>query len=113
MAEPRKNSDSKPKTSGTKPLTLLDLVTKAKESAVQLTFNIADLETKVSSNGNVGMRVKLSSGQTVTFWASNMDDVVKAVDEAKGIYGVIPGTRIATDGGLIPANAATGGFWKD
>lgn len=112
MAEPRKNS-SQPKASGSKPLSLLDLVNKAKESAVQLTFNIADLETKVSSNGNVGMRVKLSSGQTVTFWASNMDDVVKAVDAANGIYGVVPGTRIATDGGLIPANASQGGFWKD
>jgi hypothetical protein len=76
-----------------------------------MTFNISSLETKVSKTQNVGFRVTTDQGQQITFWSSNMDQVVEALDDA-GNYQVIPGTRVADDGGLIPAGSKPGGFWK-
>jgi hypothetical protein len=40
-----------------------------------------------------------------------MDQVVEATDDA-GNFQVIPGTRMADDGGLIPKDASQGGFWS-
>jgi len=40
-----------------------------------------------------------------------MDQVVEALDDA-GNYQVIPGTRVADDGGLIPSGSKPGGFWN-
>ena len=76
-----------------------------------MTFNISSLETKVSKTQNVGFRVTTDQGQQITFWSSNMDQVVEALDDA-GNYQVIPGTRVADDGGLIPFGSKPGGFWK-
>jgi len=77
----------------------------------QLTFNISDVEAKASISGNVGFRVTTDQGRVVTFWSSNMDAVVEALDD-DGNHQVIPGTRIADDGGLIPKDASQGGFWS-
>lgn len=76
-----------------------------------LTFNISAVEAKASKTGNVGFKVTTDQGRTVTFWSSNMDAVIEAVDDA-GNHQVIPGTRIADDGGLIPKDASQGGFWS-
>jgi len=76
-----------------------------------LTFNISDVEAKASKSGNVGFRVTTDQGRVVTFWSSNMDAVVEALDD-DGNHQVIPGTRIADDGGLIPKDASQGGFWS-
>ena len=77
----------------------------------QLTFNISDVEAKASKSGNVGFRVTTDQGRVVTFWSSNMDAVVEALDD-DGNHQVIPGTRIADDGGLIPKDASQGSFWS-
>jgi hypothetical protein len=77
----------------------------------QLTFNISSVEAKASKSGNVGFRVTTDQGRVVTFWSSNMDAVVEALDD-DGNHQVIPGTRIADDGGLIPKDASQGGFWS-
>lgn len=76
-----------------------------------LTFNISAVEAKASKTGNVGFKVTTDQGRTVTFWSSNMDAVVEATDDA-GNFQVIPGTRLADDGGLIPKDASQGGFWS-
>lgn len=77
----------------------------------QLTFNISSVEAKASKSGNVGFRVTTDQGRVITFWSSNMDAVVEALDD-DGNHQVIPGTRIADDGGLIPKDASQGGFWS-
>lgn len=76
-----------------------------------LTFNISSVEAKASKTGNVGFRVTTDQGRVVTFWSSNMDQVVEAVDES-GNFQIIPGTRLADDGGLIPKDSSQGGFWS-
>ncbi len=76
-----------------------------------LTFNIKDVESKISpKTRNVGYRVTLDNGQVVTFWSSNLDQVIEAIDD-KGNHRVIAGTRITDDGSLIPKDAKSGGFW--
>lgn len=75
------------------------------------TFDIKNIETKPARTGKVGFKVVTEQGKTITFWSSNMDRVVEVVDEAKGLYQVKPGTIFAEDGGLIPSDSATGGFW--
>ena len=92
---------------------LKDLGKKALSSLSQLTFNINNVESKASPvTGNVGFRVKTEEGKVITFWLSNMDEVVELTDEKAGLYTVIPCTRVAEDGGLIPKTANAGGFWK-
>lgn len=95
-------------------LSLAMLAEQAISKATQdLTFNVANCEVgEPSSSGNVGFRVQLSNGKTVTFWSSTMDQVVEAIDD-DGTYRVIIGTRFAEDGGLIPATASQGGYWKN
>lgn len=92
-------------------LSLQLLAKQALSQLEQLTFNIADVEAKASRTGNVGFRVTTDQGRVVTFWSSNMDQVVEAMDDNGG-YRVIPGTRIADDGGLIQKDASQGGFWS-
>lgn len=82
-----------------------------RKSTEGLSFNIADVESKISKSGNVGYRVTLANGQVVTFWSSNVDQVIEAIDD-KGNHQVIAGTRITDDGSLIPKDAEKGGFWK-
>jgi hypothetical protein len=93
-------------------LSLASLVEQVKRQATSdLTFNIDDVETKISKSGNVGVRVKCSNGTIITFWSTNMDQVVEAIDD-DGTYQVIAGTKVLDDGSLIPADAAsTGKFW--
>ena len=86
----------------------------AKQALGQLeqpTFNIAKVEAKASRTGNVGFRVTTDQGRVITFWSTNMDAVVEALDD-NGNFRVVPGTRIADDGGLIPKDASQGGFWS-
>lgn len=75
-----------------------------------LTFNIADVESKISKTGNVGYRVTLANKQVVTFWSKNLDQVIESIDD-EGNHRVIAGTRITDDGSLIPKDAKSGGFW--
>jgi len=86
----------------------------AKQALGQLdqpTFNIANVEAKASRTGNVGFKVLTDQGRVITFWSSTMDTVVEALDD-NGNFRVIPGTRMADDGGLIPKDATQGGFWS-
>lgn len=100
------------------PLSLSSLVEQARVTAIADTFNVADVETRVAQRtGNVGMRVTCASGKVITFWSSNMDQVVKVLDEDKGLYGIVPGTQMSFDKddevySLIPAGSSSGGFWK-
>lgn len=75
------------------------------------TFNIDACETKVSKLNNVGFRAVLADGSTVTFWSSNMDRVVEAIDD-NGNFRIITGTTITDDGSLIPKDSASSGFWS-
>ena len=94
-------------------LSFSELVKQAQmNSESSLTFNKADLEIQVASNGNVGFRVTTDQGQVITFWSSNVDQVVEELDNI-GNCRVLPGTGISRDGGLIPADrVSTSGFWK-
>ena len=106
-------------------VTLQQLVEQALSQLSQLTFNISNVESvtktksgKPISTGNVGLKVKTNEGDVITFWSSNMDEVVEPTDN-KGNYRVVPGTRLApekdTDGnptlGLISKDSAKGGIW--
>ena len=91
--------------------TLAELAAQASAKVDTLTFNISDVEVKMSKTGNTGFRATCSNGQTVTFWSSNMDQVVEQIDD-NGNYRVIPGTRLSDDNGLIPKDASQGGFWS-
>lgn len=92
-------------------LSLQTLAKQALGQLEQLTFNIADVEAKASRTGNVGFRVTTDQGRVITFWSNLMDQVVESTDDNGG-HRVIPGTRIADDGGLIPKDASQGGFWS-
>jgi hypothetical protein len=74
-----------------------------------LTFNIASVETKVSKTGKVGFRATTDQGTVITFWSSNMDQVVEPTDE-EGNFRVVPGTSVSQEGSLIDKDAATS-FW--
>ena len=78
-----------------------------------LTFNKVNMEIRnAETTGNVGFRVTTDQGQVITFWSSNVDQVVEELDN-NGNCRVLPGTGISKDGGLIPADrVSTGGFWK-
>jgi hypothetical protein len=102
-----------------KPLTGFVELTKSilDESQSGLTFNIKDVESKVSKSGNVGYRVTCTNAQVITFFANNkegdyqLDKLVEAIDD-DGNHRVIAGVRISDDGSLIPKDAEQGGFWK-
>lgn len=86
------------------------------ESQSGLTFNINDVESKVSKHGNVGYRVTCTNGQVITFFANNkegvyqLDELIEAIDN-DGTHRVLAGVRLSDDGSLIPKNAKSGGFW--
>lgn len=90
--------------------TLAELAAQASNAVDTLTFNIENVEVKMSKTGNTGFRATCDNGTVVTFWSSNMDQVVELLDD-KGNYRVLPGTRVADDGGLIDKDARQGGFW--
>ena len=90
--------------------TLADLASQASASTDTLTFNISDVEVKMSKTGNTGFRATCSDNTVITFWSSNMDQVVELLDD-NGNYRILPGTRVSDDGGLIPKDARQGGFW--
>lgn len=75
-----------------------------------LTFNISSVETKVSKTGKVGFRATTDQGQVVTFWSSNMDQLVEPTDD-NGNFRVVPGTKVSQEGSLIPKDSAKG-FWE-
>lgn len=90
---------------------LSNLAVEALKKVDMPTFKLEDVQVKPSGTGNVGFRVVTSTGVTVTFWKSTMEDVVEAIDEKT--FKIKPGVQIAAgDGGLIPASAVSGGFWK-
>ncbi len=97
----------------TKLPTLAELASQASASVDTLTFNISNVEVKMSSTGNCGFRATCDDGTVVTFWSSNMDEVVEQLDD-NGNYRVLPGTKISDrDGGLISdEKSRQGGFWK-
>jgi hypothetical protein len=90
--------------------TLADLATQASASVETLQFNIENVEVRVSKTGNTGFRATCDNDTVITFWSSNMDQVVEQLDN-EGNYRVLPGTRVSDDGGLIPKDARQGGFW--
>ena len=75
-----------------------------------LTFNISSVETKVSKTGKVGFRATTDQGTVITFWSSNMDQVVEPTDD-NGNFRVVPGTKVSQEGSLIDKDAAKG-FWE-
>lgn len=75
-----------------------------------LTFNISSVETRVSKTGKVGFRATTDQGTVVTFWSSNMDQVVEPTDD-NGNFRVVPGTKVSPEGSLIDKDAAKG-FWE-
>ena len=75
-----------------------------------LTFNISSVETKVSKTGKVGFRATTDQGTVVTFWSSNMDQVVEPTDD-NGNFRVVPGTKVSQEGSLIDKDAAKD-FWE-
>jgi len=99
-------------------ITLQQLAQQALSKLNQLTFNISSVASVPTSTGNVSFKVETAEGKVITFWSSNMDEVVEPTDD-KGNYRVVPGTRLAEetlkDGtqafGLIPKGAAKGGIW--
>ena len=74
-----------------------------------LTFNISSVETKVSKTGKVGFRATTDQGTVVTFWSSNMDQLVEPTDD-NGNFRVVPGTKVSQEGSLIPKDSAKR-FW--
>ena len=90
--------------------TLAELAAQASASVDTLTFNIENVDVKLSSTGNTGFRATCDNGTVITFWSSNMDQVVEQLDD-NGNFRVLPGTRVADDGGLIRKDAPKGGFW--
>jgi hypothetical protein len=74
-----------------------------------LTFNISSVETRVSKTGKVGFRATTDQGTVVTFWSSNMDQVVEPTDD-NGNFRVVPGTKVSQEGSLIDKDAAKD-FW--
>ena len=94
-------------------LNLQDAFKEARVKSQDLTFFVKDCEFKTSEkSNNTGARVTTGGGKVITFWSSNMEDVVELIDAKTGQYCVAAGVRIAEDGGLIPANAEKGGFWN-
>jgi hypothetical protein len=99
-------------------ITLQQLAQQALSKLNQLTFNISKVASVPTSTGNVSFKVETTEGKVITFWSSNMDEVVEPTDN-EGNYRVIPGTRLAEetlkDGtpalGLIPKGSAKGGIW--
>jgi hypothetical protein len=94
----------------TKLPTLAELASQVSAATETLTFNIENVEVKASKTGNTGFRATCDNGTVITFWSSNMDQVVELLDN-NGNYRVLPGTRTSDDGGLIPKDARQGGFW--
>lgn len=98
--------------------TLQQLAEQAKSKLGQLTFHISKVDSVPTSTGNVSFKVETNEGKVITFWESNMDSVIKQVDD-NGNYSVIPGTRLAEESlkdgstayGLIPKDSAKGGIW--
>lgn len=88
---------------------LNDLVEKALKELGELTFLKSKAESRASKTGNVMIRVETEQGKIITFWKSNMDLVVEAVDA--DTLRVIPGTQILENGALIPRTAIAGDFW--
>lgn len=91
---------------------LLALQTAALATLDQLTFNIANVETKPSKTGNVGFKATTDQGKVITFWSSNMDSVVEPVDGKEDEFRVIPGTQVTEEGSLIPKDRTANGFWS-
>lgn len=89
---------------------LNDLIEDALSVLGELTFLKSNVEGRASKNGNVGFRVETEQGKTITFWKSNMDLVVEAINE--DTLRVIPGTQILENGSLIPRTAIAGDFWS-
>lgn len=80
-----------------------------------LTFNINDLTDEnvyvAEKTGNVCYRYTCANGKVISFWSSNADQVVEAIDD-KGNHQVIAGTQILDDGSLIPSDKrSTGSVW--
>lgn len=90
---------------------LVNLAKVALATLGTLTFNVKNVETKASKGGNVGFKATTDQGKVITFWQSNMDLVVQAVEGKDDQFEVIPGTQITEDGALIPKGSATTGFW--
>lgn len=90
--------------------------TKLDSTVNGLTFSLADLEIgEPSKSGNIGFRVTCDNGKKVSFWSSNMENVVEETSE--GNFRVLPRTRFSEEDefgyfGLIPENSKNGGYWK-
>lgn len=92
-------------------MSLLNLKAAALKSVETLTFKIGDVETKVAKTGKVGFKATCANGKVITFWDSTMEKVVEATNTAETEFRVKPGVNILEDGGLIPADAQSTGFW--
>ena len=91
---------------------LTQLAAKAVENANpdKLTFKLADLESVVTRNQKVSFRVTLSNGTTVTFWSTNMAELVTELPDGLTCQ-LLPGVEILENGNLIPGGSQWEGPW--
>jgi len=89
---------------------LQSLAETALENAGLLTFSIENVKAKASTTGKVGYKAVCDDETVITFWSSNIDSVVDEIAEGK--FRVKPGVQVAKDGGLIPADKQSKGFWS-
>lgn len=73
------------------------------------TFAAVNVEVKATKNGNLGYRVMTSKGRQVTFWDSNMQDIVEFLDA--DTMQLKAGVRVLDDGSCIPAGSSFN-LWK-
>lgn len=94
----------------------MDLLNKLAQAALEqregkLTFDVSTVKTKASNNGNVGFIAITNTGQRVTFWKSNADQVVAQIGDTDE-FEILAGVTIAQNGGLIPAGAQSKDFFE-
>lgn len=95
---------------------LQDLAAKAK-AAVQtenLSFPVTSLEAKATESAipKVNFRATLTNGKVVTFWESNMAELVEPSADGNSFL-LKAGVTILEDGALIPPGSKWAGVWTD
>ena len=86
------------------------------------TFNIKDVETKVSKNGNIGYRVTCTNGTVISFFHYSVDKETREIAEEQlhnlidpidnnGTFQVLAGCKILDNGSVLPLGTKSGSFW--
>lgn len=62
----------------------------------KLTFSIGNVSRSLTSTGNVRLKAVCDNGKVVSFWSSNMDELITETDPS-GLYEVQPGVTTFFD----------------